>query len=106
MSTNDKCPVCKSPLTFTPLGEVCSNDDCGYVDGMDFGPPKRNIINDVEWRTLDDKSEQLLRKNPDNKVLIQTNITYHIDDAENIVKGRLIMDGKHNENVIRFAFFK
>lgn len=33
------CPVCKKlKVIDTPLGEVCTNDECGYVDGMDLGP--------------------------------------------------------------------
>jgi hypothetical protein len=30
----NKCPSCGSPVVGTMLGEVCSNNNCGYVDGI------------------------------------------------------------------------
>jgi hypothetical protein len=34
-SVDMKCPVCKSPLGYSPMGSYCSNDKCegNYVDG-------------------------------------------------------------------------
>lgn len=34
-----RCPNCKkNTLINTTLGEVCKNDDCGYVDGIVMTP--------------------------------------------------------------------
>lgn len=57
--------------------------------------------NDVNWRTLDDDGERLLKENPYNTVLVKTDVTLRIDVAQNIQDGRLV---SANENVIKFAF--
>ena len=60
-------------------------------------------MNDINWRILDDEGESLLKKNPDNLVLVETDITYRVDYAKYIENGRLRTS---LENVIRFAFLK
>ena len=50
MSTT--CEYCSSPLIFTSLGEVCSNEKCSYIDGHYSGPREPLPKNSVTFEQL------------------------------------------------------
>lgn len=65
-------------------------------------------MNDINWRDLDDdESWELLVKYPDNLILVETNITFRIDNARNLEDrpaGPYLETAQ--EKAIRFAFVK
>ncbi len=47
--------------------------------------PNNNITSDINWRNIDDdETWELIRKNPESEVLIQTDVSYRIDRVEYI----------------------
>jgi len=84
-----------------------SKCDCGQnKDTCDLScwnrPSTPANRNDIVWFECDDRGERLLKNNPNNRVLVLTDVTFRIDYAKYIQNGRLVTA---NENVIRFTFF-
>ena len=69
-------------------------------------PLSNNISSDINWRNIDDdETWELIRKNPETKILVQTVAGYSIGIADYIEdwSGVAVFSTKH-EKILRIAF--
>lgn len=64
---------------------------------------KNPCLNDINWRDFSDYNMELLRKNPNKEILVQTDIAIRTAYAYNINMRNMHMEC-FNETAVKFAF--
>ncbi len=62
-------------------------------------------MNDIKWRYFSDEDEDLLKKNPDNQVIILTDVALRFCRARYIDFDRCYSETS-NEKILKFAFIE